>query len=67
MKNILISSLIYLLISGSLLISKPKIFIDNENNIKAFGTGEEKTYFLLWLAFMIIAIFSYLFVKLNYK
>ena len=43
MKNILISSLIYLLISGSIIISKPIIFIDNDNNIKAFG-GQDVNY-----------------------
>ena len=67
MKQILISILLYLLISGSLLISKPRVFIDNDNNLKAFGTGEDKTTFPLWLALMIIAIFSYLFVKTNYN
>jgi hypothetical protein len=65
--NILISILIYLLISVSLIISKPRIFIDNENNLKSFGTGQEKTIFPLWFALMIFAVFSYLFVEFHYK
>ena len=50
---------LYLIIVFTLLYIKPTLFLDEEGNIKEFGTGETKSVVPLWLVFMCVSILSY--------
>ena len=66
MNKLVISIIIYLFLAITIIISKPRIFYDNRNKIKPFGTGPIKTILPLWLVLMIVAILSYIFVMFYY-
>ena len=66
MNKIILSIIIYLFLAITITMSKPKIFYDNMQELKPFGTGPGKTIVPLWLILMIVAILSYLFVLFYY-
>lgn len=50
------SIILFLLISIIIWNKKPKLIFDNNNNIKQFGTGKNKTIFYFPFLIVIIAI-----------
>ena len=50
---------LYLMIVFTLIYFIPTMFLDEEGNIKEFGTGKNKSVIPLWLVFMCVGIFSY--------
>lgn len=57
----LVSIIIFLLLFAIILLTKPSIMFDKNGKPRDFGIGyKNKTILPLWLAVVILAIFSYL-------
>lgn len=57
----LVSIIIFLLLFAIILLTKPSIMFDKNGKPRDFGIGyKNKTILPLWLAVIILAIFSYL-------
>jgi hypothetical protein len=57
----LVSIIVFLLLFAIILVTKPNIMFDKSGKPREFGIGyKNKTILPLWLAVIILAIFSYL-------
>lgn len=57
----LVSIIVFLLLFAIILLTKPNIMFDKNGKPREFGIGyKNKTILPLWLAVIILAIFSYL-------
>ena len=57
--SVMYSIILYLFLISVVMYIKPKIMFDNNNEIKKFGIGSEKTIYPLWLVVIILGILSY--------
>jgi len=59
--KILVSIILFILIFLIIILMKPTIIFDKNGKLREFGIGyKNKTILPIWLAIIIIAIFSYL-------
>jgi len=57
----LVSIIVFLLLFAIIMVTKPNIIFDKNGKTREFGIGyKNKTILPLWLAVIILAIFSYL-------
>ena len=57
--RIVYSILFYILLMILILLAKPSVMFDSDNNIKIFGTGNDKTMFSFGVFSVIVAIISF--------
>jgi len=62
-QRITLAALLFLALAYIIYLLKPALFFNPNGSFRDFGVGNrDKTIFPIWLAFMVLAIFSYMFV-----